>query len=206
MDALPEMPFDEQVRTGAPALPPPTAEELGTFYSSIDDGGLPPAIFMVLPEYSDRFVPPRSSEPPNLRQLLCHEAQSENLPQLVSRAQGTIPQLAITDEMVRHAEGLTRQQAKCPAWFKYRAGRVTASIMKSVCSTTTTQPSSQPCEEDLLSRTAPVLNGSHTVGHRPRRRCHCRIRSCNENMPHQLWSQQDGGFFEHEIPAPSSQP
>lgn len=141
MDALPEMPFDEQVRTGAPALPPPTAEELGTFYSSIDDGGLPPAIFMVLPEYSDRFVPPRSSEPPNLRQLLCHEAQSENLPQLVSRAQGTIPQLAITDEMVRHAEGLTRQQAKCPAWFKYRAGRVTASIMKSVCSTTTTQPS-----------------------------------------------------------------
>lgn len=143
MDALPERPFDkrQQVRSEASALPPPTAEELRTFYSSIDDGGPSPAIFMVLPEYSDRFVPPRSNEPPNLRQLLCHEAQSENLPQLLSRAENMLPQLAITEEMVRHAEGVTRQQSKCSAWFKYRAGRVTASVMKSVCRTTTTRPS-----------------------------------------------------------------
>ncbi|KAH9371047.1 hypothetical protein HPB48_011435 [Haemaphysalis longicornis] len=52
MGAFPERSFDEQqeVRTEASALRPPTAEELSTFYSNIDDGGLPPAIFMVLTE------------------------------------------------------------------------------------------------------------------------------------------------------------
>lgn len=46
MDALLERSFDEQqVRTEPSTLPPSTAEELRTFYSSIDDGGLPPAIF-----------------------------------------------------------------------------------------------------------------------------------------------------------------
>ncbi|XP_049267436.1 uncharacterized protein LOC125756588 [Rhipicephalus sanguineus] len=112
MDSIPKIPLEEQqpAVTQASALPPPTEEELKSFYASIDDGGAPPAIFMVLPEYSDRFVAPKTNKPPNLRQLLCNEAKSENLPELLERAKNVLPELAITEEMVHHVEAVTRQQ------------------------------------------------------------------------------------------------
>ncbi|KAL1472165.1 hypothetical protein MTO96_039492 [Rhipicephalus appendiculatus] len=143
MDAIPEMSCGklQPAVTQASALPPPTEEELRSFYSSIDDGGAPPAIFMVLPDYSDRFAASKTNEPPNLRQLLCNEAKSENLAELLARARNVLPELAISAEMVQHVESVTRQQHKCPAWFKYLAGRITASVMKSVCGTSASEPS-----------------------------------------------------------------
>ena len=43
--------------------------------------------------------------------------------------------LEFTDEMAKSVESETRLQSKSKLWFKYRAGRVTASRMKAVCRT-----------------------------------------------------------------------
>ena len=50
--------------------------------------------------------------------------------------------LNITQEMADSVEDATRNQSRSKLWFKYRAGRITASRMKSVCRTDTeSQPS-----------------------------------------------------------------
>jgi len=50
-------------------------------------------------------------------------------------------EISITDEMAVAVENETRSQANSKLWFRYRAGRVTASRMKAVCHTDATNPS-----------------------------------------------------------------
>lgn len=44
-------------------------------------------------------------------------------------------QITVIDTMASDAEQSARRQAHSEEWFKYRAGRVTACIMKAACST-----------------------------------------------------------------------
>ena len=48
--------------------------------------------------------------------------------------------LEITEEMVLSVEEATREQSTSKLWYTYRAGRVTASHMKSVCRTNHSKP------------------------------------------------------------------
>jgi len=48
--------------------------------------------------------------------------------------------IELTDDMAQAVEKETRKQSKTPLWFKYRAGRVTASCIKAVCHTDVTNP------------------------------------------------------------------
>ena len=48
--------------------------------------------------------------------------------------------IEVTDDMAQAVEKETRKQSKTALWFKYRAGRVTASRMKAVCHTDVTNP------------------------------------------------------------------
>ena len=50
-------------------------------------------------------------------------------------------EINITDEMAVAVESATRSQSNSKLWFRYRAGRVTASRMKAVCRTDATNPS-----------------------------------------------------------------
>ena len=65
----------------------------------------------------------------------------------------------ITEEMAVLVELETRDQSNCKLWFTYRAGRITASRMKSVCHTDSSNPSQSlvktivyPEALDLLQR------------------------------------------------------
>ena len=49
--------------------------------------------------------------------------------------------LVLTEEMAKQVELETRQQASSKLWYKYQAGRVTASNMKAVCHTDSTNSS-----------------------------------------------------------------
>lgn len=124
-----------------PVPPPPTEEEQKQFYANVAQSGIRPALFMVTPEYSALFQPPRQREPQLLRNLACAEACSEDLPALITRAEKFLAELTVNEEMVEHVEGITRNQAKCQKWYAYRAGRITASNMKNVCTTTVSKPS-----------------------------------------------------------------
>lgn len=49
--------------------------------------------------------------------------------------------LVVTEDMVRYVESVTRKQVRCSRWFSYRAGRITASLMKSVVASNVSCPS-----------------------------------------------------------------
>ncbi|XP_049267370.1 uncharacterized protein LOC125756543 [Rhipicephalus sanguineus] len=146
MDTVHLQPRAESTSTCSPqALPavplPPSDEEIKAFHSRLADAGVMPAIFRVHPNYSSMFAPPRVLEPQLLRNLLLAEAQSEDLDTLIHRGEAFLKQLVISEGMVNHVESITREQSSCPKWFTYRAGRITASVAKSVCSTSLDKPS-----------------------------------------------------------------
>ena len=49
--------------------------------------------------------------------------------------------LTISDTDIENIEMMTRGQSSCKEWFQYRAGRITASKLKAVCSTNIDKPS-----------------------------------------------------------------
>ena len=49
-------------------------------------------------------------------------------------------EISITCEMAQSVEKATKDQSSSRLWFKYRAGRITASRMKAVCSTDPAHP------------------------------------------------------------------
>jgi hypothetical protein len=49
--------------------------------------------------------------------------------------------ISVTEEEVGNVEIATRQQSQSKLWYKFRSGRITASKMKSVCSTDSSNPS-----------------------------------------------------------------
>ncbi|XP_037526915.1 uncharacterized protein LOC119404478 [Rhipicephalus sanguineus] len=124
-----------------PPIPAPTNAEIQQCFAAIAKSGVKPALFMLHEEYSALFPPPQKKEPVLLRSLMCEEATSEDLSALVQRAEAFLKEMVVTEEMVRHVEATTREQSNCAKWFEYRAGRVTASVMKCVCSTRLSQPS-----------------------------------------------------------------
>lgn len=118
-----------------------TAADLDSFYAKLANSGTRSAVLMVHPKYQNMFKSPCRKMPLLLRSLTCPEAQSENLQELIQRAENFVVDLSVTPEMVQHVEEMTRQQSSCTDWYAYRAGRVTASEMKNVCSTNIANPS-----------------------------------------------------------------
>lgn len=124
-----------------PVPPAPTKEELELFHSRVEASGVKPAVFMVLPHYCEMFEPPQNREPQLFTMLTCPEAQSEDLPALISRSETFLAQLRVNEETIRYVESSTRMQSNCPKWHPYWTGRITASVMKTVCCTSIDTPS-----------------------------------------------------------------
>ena len=76
---------------------------------------------------------PVNNLPPCLQDL--YQAHNEELTysELIVVCEQT--KLSITEEEVATIEPATRNQIKNMAWFNQQAGRITASVMKSVCAT-----------------------------------------------------------------------
>ena len=70
--------------------------------------------------------------------------------------------LNITDKMAQNVEAATRDQSKSKLWYKYRAGRITASRMKAVCHTNPSKPSQSLikgiCYPEAFSFTSKATN------------------------------------------------
>lgn len=48
--------------------------------------------------------------------------------------------ISVSEEQAKAVERATRDQASCNLWFQSRAGRITASKMKTACCTEPNQP------------------------------------------------------------------
>ena len=119
----------------------PDDNETSSFFESLSQCGTNPAVLSLLPRYSDRFVPKsvlphypaplQSLHKPEYMELAYHELLNLCSSQEVST----------TKEQEVLVERATKCQSKSKLWFKYRAGNITASQMKSVCHTNASSPS-----------------------------------------------------------------
>ena len=119
----------------------PTSDELALFYEKISHQCTKPSILSLIPKYSDNYVP-KSIQPylPQPLTALRNEKYLKlNYHELLQECKDV--SIDISSEMCDLIEKETRLQSKSKLWYKYRAGRVTASRMKAVCHTNPSDPS-----------------------------------------------------------------
>ena len=117
-----------------------TDEELNELFNNISLADTKPSVLSLVEPYSDSYVPKsaqktfpmplKSLHNPSYIQLKYHE--------LLKVCESV--SLNFTQEMSELVEKETRSQFRFSLWYKYRAGTVTSSCMKSVCHTDPTNP------------------------------------------------------------------
>ena len=161
-----ELPVSEHPSTSSTACQstssllcvPPSAEEQMVFLRDIAHNR--PAICSIVPPFSNEFKPTANTIqlPPSLLDLYNPENEELLYTELLEVCDEL--QLSVRPEEVQNIEVYTQEQAKSPAWFKQRAGRITASKMKAVCATDPSHPSqsllSQICYPHLKKFTTPA--------------------------------------------------
>ncbi|XP_065916067.1 uncharacterized protein [Dysidea avara] len=118
---------------------PPSDEEQSLFLKDI--AKCKPVVCSIVPAHSDAFRPTSVAVklPPSLCELL-YKPDNEELTYTELLVVCDEVTLTITEEEANVIETHTRNQARNTAWFMQRAGRITASKMKSVCGTDVSNP------------------------------------------------------------------
>ena len=126
---------------------PPRTDELESFFHNISRCKSSPGILSLVPEFQDRYIPKTSLPefPTCLQDLFDPQLAKATYPSLASSCESV--QIDMSEEMARNVEEATREQSRSKLWYKYRAGRVTASKMKRVCRTSLEKPSHRLIKE-----------------------------------------------------------
>lgn len=113
------------------------------FYNKLSEASPKAGILSLLPGYLVPFDPNRHME--SLPPLMTHLYRSEYLNlsylELLNESKEVFNSLTVTFEQVKKLEQATREQSMAAIWYDYRAGRVTASKMKSAAHTNPAKPS-----------------------------------------------------------------
>ena len=119
----------------------PTDSEMEQFFANLSLCETKPGILSLIPKYSDAYVPKLSlcTLPQPLTSLHKSDYMKLEYNDLLNVCEKV--SLEFTSEMAKSVELETRLQSKSKLWFKFRAGRVTASRMKAVCRTDINHPS-----------------------------------------------------------------
>ena len=129
---------DEQQRND-PKVPErgkaPTESELELLLENLSCGGTKPDMLSLFAKISDLYVPKSlcAGFPQPLSSLKEPSYLQLNYLELLAKCESVT--VDITREMAEKVEQATRSQSHSKLWFKYRAGRITASQMKAVCHT-----------------------------------------------------------------------
>ena len=124
-----------------PPVQQASTHDLQCFYHQLSKCSSKPAILSLVPQYAQEYIP-KSSLPNFLKPLQSlHQPkfQQLNYADLLTACNDVI--LHLTKEMAEAVERSTHDQSNSKLWYKYRAGRVTASRMKAVCKTNASLPS-----------------------------------------------------------------
>ena len=123
-----------------PALTP-GSKAVDEFYEELSECGTKPAILSLVDKYSPSYVPKSFLDkiPQPLPLLYQPEHMELEYHKLLKECESV--KIQISEEMALAVEKETRSQSKSKLWFKFRAGRVTASRMKAVCHTDSSNPS-----------------------------------------------------------------
>ena len=101
------------------------------------------AVLAIIPNFCDDYIPKSLSRnmPATMKALECKEMFQSSYDDIKVYSQTLLPIVALKIEEQMEVESVTRNQSKSPLWHRYRAGRITASNMKSAISTSITTPS-----------------------------------------------------------------
>ena len=121
-------------------VPEAAPQDMHAFCEKLHGTGKKAGIFTSLPLFSDDYIPASFTDnfPPPLAHLLDENCFDMNYADLVQHCQGLI--ISISEEQAEAVETATRDQASSNLWHSFRASRITASNMKSVCLTSPAQP------------------------------------------------------------------
>ena len=122
-------------------ITPPSESEKDVFFREIaKEEGKKPLILSVINPYSDKFAQSSDHLPKLLQSIFKPQYLDKNYSELLTLA-GNYLQEKVTPVMVDRLEQVTREQSKSKHWFRFRAGRITASQLKQVLHTDPHQPS-----------------------------------------------------------------
>ena len=122
------------------SVPPPSNEELSTFYKLLSKTGKP-AILSLQQEYSDAYILDYSKLSTPLCFLFDEKYLDLPYPELLERCEEVFEMIQMSTSQAKNIEIVTQAQVRSKLWFIYRAGRVTASKLKSAAHTSMAQPS-----------------------------------------------------------------
>jgi len=124
-------------------VPKPTKDELDDRYRQLESTGRRPVLLSILPGYCDKFVPQSETGvlPPTLSTLFKNEFLQLSYPELLKECEESFLSITVTQQQAKNLEEATRTQADSKTWFRYRAGRVTASKFKAAARTNKSSPS-----------------------------------------------------------------
>ncbi|KAL0963068.1 hypothetical protein UPYG_G00349270 [Umbra pygmaea] len=129
-------------------IPPPTPDECTAFYNMLyaSEGNekepVKSSILSVVPGHAQRYIPQsvQLNIPASLNKLYKPQFRSLSPQELQAESEKVFAALKITEEQCSVIENETRLQSKCAMWFDQRAGRVTASNIRTACQTDPDQP------------------------------------------------------------------
>lgn len=111
---------------GVPAL---EGQELVKIIHDVQELNVTPAIARVLEPFASEMYQPPKSLPNGLETLFNEDLEGCTYEELIAQP----IDLTISIEHIKEIESATREQAQNNIWFKYRAGRITASKFKTAC-------------------------------------------------------------------------
>ena len=111
----------------------PATNELYTFYELLSKCGSKSAILSIITPYYKDYAPKLLKEdyPKILTELYDLNAVYQNYSELLKTCESI--KIEVTEEQAVTVEHATKAQSNDKAWFRFRAGRITASKMHNVC-------------------------------------------------------------------------
>ncbi len=111
------------------------------FYSLASCKTAKPAVLSVVPGYCEKYIPSalNADLPQVLTDLYNPSYLALSYYDLLQHSSQIV--LTVTKEQCNAVEAKTRDQSDCRPWFRFRAGRITASKFKSVCQSDPANPS-----------------------------------------------------------------
>ncbi|KAL3887988.1 hypothetical protein ACJMK2_000373 [Sinanodonta woodiana] len=96
-----------------------------------------------MPKYAEHFIPQIVSTyfPKFFFELGDDQCLLMHKNDLVKHCEVMFKDINVTAEQAKHAEQLTRGQSECKDWHRLQTGRITASRMKAVCTSSIDKPS-----------------------------------------------------------------
>lgn len=155
-------------------LEPFSSQEINSILTSIQKSGEVSAIMSIREPFSERFhnsqsqLPCTQAVPSDITSIFFSSffrSSYLNLDRQALMLRINEIKLFYSDQQVQLVENLTKNQSKSKEWFRLRAGRVTASVFKSVCRTSLLSPSisllKRICYSDVKGSSEAMRYGIH---------------------------------------------